>query len=269
MKVIAVANHKGGVGKTTTAVNLAACLVEKGADVLVIDLDPQGNATTHLGFSPNDFEMTINDVLTDPTSKTDINGIVVEHETRGLFLAPANLSMSRADLSMSALIEKDHRLRKSVNKLRKNYDFVIIDCPPSLATLSVNAFFAADDVIIAVQTQPMALEAVSMIDETLYEVYSSRPDFPIVPYALPTMHDKLTTISSTVLEAINRKFNPNVFSPIHSNVKLKEASGYGKHILEYDPLCAGATDYRRLAKEVMTIYEREKEEGRRYIIRNS
>jgi len=269
VKVIAIANHKGGVGKTTTAVNLAACLAEKGREVLVIDLDPQGNATSHLGFSPNDFEMTINDVLTDQTNRVDINSLIVKHDTPGLFLIPANLTMSRADLSMSALIEKDHRLRKSIKKLRENYDFVLIDCPPSLATLSVNAFFAADDVIIVVQTQPMALEAVRMIDETLFEVYSSRPDFPIVPYGLPTMHDKLTTVSSTILEAINRKFHPNTFSPIHTNVKLKEASGYGKHIIEYDPVSPGATDYRRLAKEVIAVYEREKEEGRKYIIRNS
>jgi chromosome partitioning protein len=115
----------------------------------------------------------------------------------------------------------------------------------------------------------MALDAVNMIDETLFEIYSSRPDFPIVPYGLPTMHDKLTTVSKTVLDAINEKFKPNIFSPIHGNVKLKEASGYGKHILEYDPVSAGATDYRRLAKDVMKIYENEKNEGRRYIIRNS
>ena len=172
MKVIAIANHKGGVGKTTTAVNLSACLAEKGCEVLVVDLDPQGNATSHLGYSPNDFERTINDVLIDPTNRVDINSVVVEHGTPGLFLIPANLAMSRADLSMSALIEKDHRLRKSIKRLKKNYDFVLIDCPPSLATLSVNAFFAADDVMIVVQTQPMALDAVSMIDETLFEVYS-------------------------------------------------------------------------------------------------
>lgn len=269
MKVIAVANHKGGVGKTTTAVNLSACLAEKGCEVLVIDLDPQGNATSHLGFNPNDFDTTVNDILVDATGKVDINEMLVEHDTRGLYLIPANLAMSRADLSMSSLIEKDHRLRKCIQKIKKKFDFVLIDCPPSLATLSINAFFASDDIVIVVQTQPMALDAVSMIDETLFEVYSSRPDFPIVPYGLPTMHDKVTTVSSAVLEAINKKFHPNVFSPIHSNVKLKEASGYGKHILEYDPVSPGATDYRRLAKEVIKIYENEKNEGRKFIIRGS
>ena len=269
MKVIAVANHKGGVGKTTTAVNLSACLAEKGCDVLVIDLDPQGNATSHLGFNPNDFDITVNDLLTDTSGKVDINDIIVEHDTRGLNLIPANLAMSRADLSMSSLIEKDHRLRKCIQKIKKKLDFVLIDCPPSLATLSINAFFASDDIIIVVQTQPMALDAVNMIDETLFEVYSSRPDFPIVPYGLPTMHDKVTTVSKAVLQAINKKFHPNIFSPIHSNVKLKEASGYGKHILEYDPVSPGATDYRRLAKEVIKIYENEKNEGRKYIIRGS
>jgi len=269
MKVIAVANHKGGVGKTTTAVNLSACLAEKGCNVLVIDLDPQGNATSHLGFNPNNFETTINDLLVDRNNSIDVNSLIVEHETRGLYLIPANLAMSRADLSMSSLIEKDHRLRKCIQRIKRKFDFVLIDCPPSLATLSINAFFASDDIVIVVQTQPMALDAVSMIDETLFEVYSSRPDFPIVPYGLPTMHDKVTTVSRAVLEAINKKFDPNTFSPIHSNVKLKEASGYGKHILEYDPVSPGATDYRRLAKEVLKIYENEKNEGRKYIIRGS
>ena len=269
MKVIAVANHKGGVGKTTTAVNLSACLAEKGCDVLVIDLDPQGNATSHLGFNPNNFETTINDLLIDTSNSVDINNLIVEHETCGLCLIPANLAMSRADLSMSSLIEKDHRLRKCIQKIKRKFDFILIDCPPSLATLSINAFFASDDIVIVVQTQPMALDAVNMIDETLFEVYSSRPDFPIVPYGLPTMHDKVTTVSGAVLEAINKKFHPNTFPPIHSNVKLKEASGYGKHILEYDPVSPGATDYRRLAKEVIKIYENEKNEGRKYIIRDS
>ncbi|MEM7009373.1 MAG: ParA family protein [Thermodesulfobacteriota bacterium] len=265
MKVIAIANHKGGVGKTTTTVNLAACLAEKGLRVLIIDLDPQGNATSHLGFNPNDFDQTINDLLTDSTNKIDINDMVVEHETQGLYLIPANLAMSRADLSMSVLIEKDHRLRKAISKLEGDFDFVLIDCPPSLATLSINAFFAADDVIIVIQTQPMALDAVNMIDETLFEIFSSREDFPIVPYGLPTMHDKLTTISKTVLRAINQKFKPNTFSPIHNNVKLREASGYGKHILEYDSESAGAKDYRKLARAVIKVYKNEQKEGRKYI----
>jgi len=155
VKVLAIANHKGGVGKTTTAVNLAACLAEKDYEVLLVDFDPQGNATSHLGYNPNEFDQTINEVLLDTTGSVDINEIIIDHTPR-LYLIPANLSMSRADLTMSSLIEKDHKLRKSLNNIKKKFDFILIDCPPSLATLTINAFFAADDVIIVIQTQPLA-----------------------------------------------------------------------------------------------------------------
>jgi len=267
MKVLAIANHKGGVGKTTTAVNLTACLAEKECSVLLVDLDPQGNATSHLGYNPNDFDLTINDVLIDPRGTVDINEVIIERDD-GIKFIPANLSMSRADLGMSSLIEKDHKLRKSLNKIKNKTEFVLIDCPPSLATLTINAFFAADDVIITIQTQPMALDAVKMIDETLYEIYSSRTDYPIVPYGLPTMHDKLTTVSKTMLEAVEKKFGSQMLPVIHSNVKLKEASGFGKHIIEYDPLCAGAMDYRRVAKEIIAIYRDEQKQGRNYLSRS-
>lgn len=260
MRTIAVANHKGGVGKTTTAVNLSACLVEKGFRVLLVDLDPQGNATSHVGYNPYSFEQMIYDALMDMDDRIDIADIIVER-SETFHLLPANLEMSEAEIRLNGLVEREYRLKSILDKVRKNYDYAVVDCPPSLGVLTLNAFYAADDVIITIQTQPFALSAVNMVRANLIRIYNSRqrrgePIFRV--WALPTIHDKRTNQAKDILNEINEEYGALVLPPIHINIKLSESCSLGQHILEYDPLSSGATDFRRMTKEFLNAGEEEK-----------
>jgi len=260
MRVIAVANHKGGVGKTTTAVNMSACLVEKGYRVLLVDLDPQGNATSHLGYNPFSFERLIYDALLDVDDKVNVDEIIIERSDK-FHLLPANLEMSESEIRLNGLVEREYRLKSTLEKIRTHYDFAVIDCPPSLGVLTLNAFYAADDVIITIQTQPFALAAVNLVRANLIRIYNSRqrrgePIFRV--WALPTIHDKRTNQAKDILNEINEEYGALVLPPVHINIKLSEACFLGQHILEYDPLSSGATDFRRLTKEFLNVAEEER-----------
>ncbi|HEX3033705.1 MAG TPA: ParA family protein [Thermodesulfobacteriota bacterium] len=259
MITVAIANHKGGVGKTTTAVNLAACLADKGYKVLLVDLDPQGNATSHLGFNPFSFQNTIYDALMDIDDKINIHDLIVRRG-ENLHLIPTNLKMSHVEIAMSSVLEREYRLKKTLQKVIKVFDFTVIDCPPSLGVLTLNAFFAADEIIITIQTQPFALEAVEMINANLARIYRSRSDSKFCVWALPTMHDRITNQSKAIVEEIQAKFGPLALSPIHNNIRLREASSEGKHILEFAPTSSGATDYYRLSKEIIDGIKERREE---------
>ncbi len=264
MKIIAIANHKGGVGKTTTAVNLSACLAEKGYRVLLVDLDPQGNATSHLGYNPFSFEKTVYDVLLDideNDKRSDIKNVIVKRD-EDLHLIPSNLQMSEAEIRLNGLIEREYRLKTTLQQVKRRYDYSIVDCPPSLGVLTMNAFYAADDIIITIQTQPFALQAVNMIRSNLIRIHNSRQhrmESTFRVWALPTIHDKRTNQSKDILDEIISEYGALVLSPININIKLSEACSAGQHILEYDPLSSGATDYRRLAKEIINGVEENEE----------
>lgn len=254
MRVLTIANHKGGSGKTTTAINLSAAFVSFGHKTLIVDMDPQGNATSHLGCNPFSFEKTIYEALLDEAEKLDIEEVLVKLSPK-LYLIPANLRMSQAEITMHSILEREHRLRRILERTGDEFEFVVVDTPPSLGILTVNSFFVADEIIIAVQTQPFALEAVEMILNNLAKVYKIRSDNRFVVRGLPTMHDRVTVMSREILEEINKQFGSLVLPPIHVNVKLREACMAGKHIFDYDPTSSGALDYLRVAKELINDFK--------------
>jgi len=261
MKVIAIANHKGGVGKTTTAVNLSAALAELGYDTLLIDMDPQGNATSHLGYVPFSITKTIESALVDDNNQIDVDSLIIERGPR-LFLIPANLNMSSSELLLSGMLERERVLKRVIGKIKRRFDYIIVDTPPSLGLFTVNAIYAADEVIVAVQTQPFALEALGVFRRTLAKVYQSKKDYNFKVWGLPTMHDRLTNTSRAMFDKVKEMFGPLTLTPIHQNVRLREASGLGKHILEHDFLSSGTVDYIRLAKEISGEKEEERQENR-------
>ncbi len=250
-KIIAIINQKGGVGKSTTAINLAAGLGENGKQVLLVDLDPQGNATSGLGIDKGQIEKCIYDVLLSDIP-TPIQDVTIPDVCEGLDVVPATINLAGAEVELVSEIARENRLKDAVGALRGKYDYILIDCPPSLGLLTVNALVAADKLIIPIQCEFYALEGVTKLLDSMKRVKGRlNPSLDIYGILL-TMYDGRTTLAKQVAAEVRNYFGKQVFETIiPRTVKLSEAPSYGLPITQYDPNGKGAIAYKNLAKEVI------------------
>ncbi len=248
-RIIAIANQKGGVGKTTTAINLSACLAEKGKKVLTIDIDPQGNCTSGLGVDKSELEYTVYDLI---LSRCSLEDCLVENAIENVSVIPSSINLAGAEIELIGIEDKEYILKGYIDKIRDNYDYIIIDCPPSLNTLTVNAMTTANSVLVPIQCEYYALEGLTQLLHTI-NLVSERlnPDLYMEGVVF-TMFDARTNLSLEVVENVKENLNQTIYkSIIPRNVKLAEAPSHGKPINLYDPKCSGTEAYRDLAEEVI------------------
>ena len=248
-KVMAIINHKGGVGKSTTAINLSAALGELGKQVLLVDLDPQGNSSSGLGIEKSQVHNCVYDVLLNDVA---IEDVIIPDVGEGLDLVPATINLAGAEVELVSEMARENRLKDAVGSLRGKYDYVFIDCPPSLGLLTVNALVAADKLLIPIQCEFYALEGVTKLLDSMKRVKTRlNPTLDIFGVLL-TMYDGRTTLSRQVVEEVRSYFGKTVFTTlIPRTVKLSEAPSFGQPITQYDPSGKGAQSYVNLAKEVV------------------
>jgi chromosome partitioning protein len=248
-RIIAVANQKGGVGKTTTTINLSACLAEKGKKVLTVDIDPQGNTSSGLGVDKNNLENTIYELI---IGQCTIEDCMISNIYENLSLIPSNVNLAGAEIELIGIDEKEYILKKEIEKIKNNYDFIIIDCPPSLNTLTVNAMTTANTVLVPIQCEYYALEGLTQLIHTINLVKKRlNPDLDIEGVVF-TMYDARTNLSLQVVENVKSNLKHTIYkSIIPRNVRLAEAPSHGLPINIYEPKSAGAEGYRDLANEVI------------------
>lgn len=249
-KAIAIFNQKGGVGKTTTNINLSACLATQGKRVLVIDIDPQGNTTSGIGITKRKLKETLYDVLIN--DDYDVHKAILNTKTKNLDLIPASVDLAGAEIELVNIEGREQRLKKAIEMIREEYDYIFIDCPPSLGLLTINSLTAVDSVLIPIQCEFYALEGVSQLMSTVELVKKNmNPDLKIEGVIL-SMFDGRTNLSIQVVQEVKKYFGNYVFSTvIPRNIRLAEAPSYGMPIVKYDPSSSGAKAYSKFALEFL------------------
>lgn len=248
-RIIAITNQKGGVGKTTTSINLAACLADAGKKVLVVDIDPQGNTTSGFGLDKNSIKNTTYELLLQECSIDEC----INHDVyKKLDLIASNVNLSGAEIELVSIDKREYLLRNALDKVRDKYDFILLDCPPSLNMLTVNALTASDTVLVPIQCEYYALEGLTQLIQTIDLVQKGlNPNLKIEGIVF-TMYDARTNLSLEVVENVKENLNQKIYKTIiPRNIKLAEAPSHGMPISQYDPKSAGAVAYKKLAKEII------------------
>lgn len=247
--VIAITNQKGGVGKTTTAVNLSACLAALGKKVLLLDIDPQGNATSGIGIDKKKIKHCIYDALINDVA---VEKIIYKSSIKGLDVIPATIQLAGAEIELVPTLSREVRLKKVIEGIKSKYDYIFIDCPPSLGLLTLNALTASDIVVVPIQCEYYALEGLGQLVNTINLVKKHLNSNLKIRGVVLTMYDARTNLSSQVAEEVRKYFGEVVFNAvIPRNVRLSEAPSYGESIITYDPRSKGAEVYKLLAEEVL------------------